>query len=140
MNHPIDVLLSRLEGVKETGTGRYMARCPSHDDKSPSLSVADDNGKVLVHCFAGCEPLEIMAAVDLTLADLFDKPLNHRGKPIPKRDRWDARASLKELSDESVVVLIAATDLLQQKPLTQDDYKRLRVAADRIARIMEVTA
>ncbi len=140
MSHPIDVLLNRLEGVKETSAGRYKARCPAHDDKSPSLSLADDNGKILVHCFAGCEPLEIMAAVDLTLADLFEKPLYHLGKPIPKRDRWDARASLKELSDESVVVLIAATDLLQQKPLTQDDYKRLRVAADRIARIMEVTA
>ena len=46
--------LDRLEGVRKAGNG-YKARCPAHDDRNPSLSVAEgDGGKVLVTCFAGC--------------------------------------------------------------------------------------
>ena len=42
-----DVLLSILEGVKRTGPGRWMARCPAHGDKSPSLSIRElDDGRV----------------------------------------------------------------------------------------------
>ena len=45
---PTERLLSRLDGVRETSTGQYMARCPAHDDKSPSLSVTERDGKLLV--------------------------------------------------------------------------------------------
>ena len=46
--------LDRLQGVRKSGTG-YNARCPAHDDANPSLSITEgDDGKVLVHCFAGC--------------------------------------------------------------------------------------
>ncbi len=145
----INRLLSRLDCVRETSTGQYMARCPAHDDKSPSLSVRDLGDRVLVHCFAYCSPVDELDAVGLTLADLFagddqhvdDHNRGHRRVgALPIRDRWDAAALLRELSDESVVVLIAGTDMLQNKPLPPDDYKRLRVAVDRIARIVEVSA
>jgi DNA primase len=46
-------VLARLQGVKRNGSS-WMARCPAHEDKSPSLSVRDESGKVLLHCFAGC--------------------------------------------------------------------------------------
>ena len=37
--------------------GSYgTARCPAHDDRRPSLSVSDGlDGRVLVHCHAGCD-------------------------------------------------------------------------------------
>lgn len=36
--------------------GGWMARCPAHDDREPSLAICDaDEGKVLVRCHAGCE-------------------------------------------------------------------------------------
>jgi len=41
-------------GGKKLGSG-WLARCPAHDDKEPSLSLSDARGKVLVHCHAGCE-------------------------------------------------------------------------------------
>jgi hypothetical protein len=35
--------------------GSYgAARCPAHDDHSPSLSITDRDGRLLVHCHAGC--------------------------------------------------------------------------------------
>src|SRR5579862_7207372 len=68
---PLATFLDRLERVRKCGGG-HIARCPAHDDKTASLSVtAGDDGRVLLHCFAGCSAIEIVAAVRLTVADLF---------------------------------------------------------------------
>ncbi|MBN2566029.1 MAG: hypothetical protein JXB46_10005, partial [Candidatus Eisenbacteria bacterium] len=48
-------------------------RCPAHDDHKPSLSVTEgDDGRVLLTCHAGCTPEDIVAALGLTMADLFN--------------------------------------------------------------------
>ncbi len=46
--------------------GSYgTARCPCHADINPSLSVTDgQDGKLLVHCFAGCNPVDILRALN----------------------------------------------------------------------------
>jgi putative DNA primase/helicase len=41
----------------------YMARCPAHDDRNPSLSLRDEDGKVLVHCHAGCQQEQVIEAL-----------------------------------------------------------------------------
>ena len=67
----IDELLSRLERVRKTGSG-WTARCPSHEDTTASLSIREgDDGRILVNCFAGCMPAEVVAALGLTMRDLF---------------------------------------------------------------------
>jgi len=58
----VEAVLSHLRGVKRCARG-WVARCPAHDDREPSLSVADEGGKVLLHCFAGCTFAEIVAAL-----------------------------------------------------------------------------
>src|SRR5215218_9023572 len=68
---PLERVLSRLEGVQWCN-GYVMARCPGHDDREPSLSVSEgDDGRALVHCFAGCSFEEIIAAAGLTAKDAF---------------------------------------------------------------------
>lgn len=68
---PAETLLGRLEGVRRAGHG-FVARCPAHEDRQASLSVAEgDDGRVLLNCFAGCDTDAICAALGLTLADLF---------------------------------------------------------------------
>ena len=53
--NPTERLLERLEAVKPTGERRWQARCPAHDDRTPSLSVTEKTtGDLLVHCHAGC--------------------------------------------------------------------------------------
>lgn len=48
--------LARLDGVRETARGSWVARCPAHEDRKPSLAIRELNdGTVLVHCFAGCD-------------------------------------------------------------------------------------
>src|SRR5262249_57070124 len=47
--------IAKALGGRKVGGG-WMARCPSHDDREPSLSITDSqNGKVLVRCHAGCD-------------------------------------------------------------------------------------
>jgi 5S rRNA maturation endonuclease (ribonuclease M5) len=50
------------------------AQCPAHDDHTPSLSITGVEGKALIYCHAGCDKLDILAALGLSLADLFDDP------------------------------------------------------------------
>jgi hypothetical protein len=51
----------------------WVGRCPSHDDRQPSLSISEGrDGRVLVRCFSGCTPDEIVRAMGLQLADLFE--------------------------------------------------------------------
>ncbi len=69
---PVNKLTNRLDGCRETGSGKYIAKCPAHLDKSPSLSITETTeGKVLIHCFAGCDSLDVLEAVGLSFNDLY---------------------------------------------------------------------
>lgn len=57
------------------GRNRFQARCPAHNDRSPSLSVAEGrDGRVLLHCHAGCTTDAILSALKLSRRDLFQGP------------------------------------------------------------------
>lgn len=66
----LDEFISRLDGVRENGDG-HMALCPGHDDRNPSLSVASRDGKILIHCFAGCTVESVVHAMGLSMSALF---------------------------------------------------------------------
>lgn len=87
MSANLDILLSRLNKVRKQGRG-YIACCSAHPDKTPSLSVEMKDGKILLHCFAGCSSLEIVESVGLTMSDLFSESLPDRPnrKYIPNLD------------------------------------------------------
>lgn len=76
----IDELLGRLDKVKPHGVNQWMARCPCHDDKSPSLSVKVDGTKILLHCFAKCTPQAICAALGIQMKDLTNDTMEDRRK------------------------------------------------------------
>lgn len=67
----IDEFLGRLEGVEKSGDG-WVARCPAHGDKHPSLSVTAKGGKILVHCHVGCSSADVVSAMGLEMKDLFE--------------------------------------------------------------------
>lgn len=78
----VERLLSHLSHVRRTRNG-WMARCPAHHDRRPSLSIAVTNtGKVLLHCFRGCPPEAVLAAVGLTWRDI--------SRPATAEQRWEA--------------------------------------------------
>lgn len=79
----IENITTRLQKVKQTGAGKYLACCPAHEDKSPSLALKElDDGRILIHCFGGCSPVQIMESIGLTLSDLFEEPLEDRIRPL----------------------------------------------------------
>lgn len=88
MQQQLERLLTRLEGVKG-GKGRWQAKCPSHEDRLPSLSITEADDKILIHCFAGCAPVDVLAAVDLELSDLFagekKNGFSHHGPDYKRR-------------------------------------------------------
>jgi hypothetical protein len=64
--------LASLSGVRRRGN-YWMARCPSHDDTNPSLSVSEAEDRILINCHAGCPPEQVVAAVGWSMADLFSR-------------------------------------------------------------------
>jgi putative DNA primase/helicase len=55
--------IARALGGRKAG-GSWTARCPAHNDRTPSLSIRDVNdGKVLVRCHAGCDQELVIAAL-----------------------------------------------------------------------------
>lgn len=55
--------IAKALGGRKAGGG-WTARCPAHDDRTPSLSIRDaEENKVLVRCHAGCEQERVIAAL-----------------------------------------------------------------------------
>lgn len=86
---PLDIegdILPMLSGVKYTGNG-WKAICPAHNDKNPSLSVdLGDDGRILIHCFAGCTCDEVCASLGIDQARLFPTPLERPQKHKARTD------------------------------------------------------
>jgi 5S rRNA maturation endonuclease (ribonuclease M5) len=69
-----DALEAHGRIVKPNGAGKAMAQCPAHDDHTPSLSIAASEGQALIYCHAGCQTVDVITALDMEMADLFDDP------------------------------------------------------------------
>lgn len=65
----LESILGRLQRVRRNGTG-WMALCPAHEDKNPSLSIRAENGRVLLKCFAGCTTKAICEKAGIELTEL----------------------------------------------------------------------
>ncbi len=126
----IDKVLDRLQGVKKTGDRRYIAKCSAHEDKSPSLSVREtDDGRVLIHCFGGCGAVDVCESLGLTLADLFDKPIEHHLAPV--RGGFNAR-ELLELTSHEALIAAELADTATTRQLSPEEARRLIQAAARL--------
>lgn len=137
---PVHQLLDRLDAVRETGAGRWIARCPAHDDRHPSLSVRETaDGTVLLKCWTGCGAADVVAAVGLELRDLFPPRMDDR-PPLRKHERWASVDVLRCLAHEAVIVLVAAEATGRGEALTDADRDRLAVAAGRLRAAVEEVA
>lgn len=132
----VDALLARLEKVKGRN-GSWTACCPAHADKSPSLAIKDEGGKVLVHCFGGCTVEAVIGAVGMDLTELFP-PKEPTYTPQPKV-KFYASDLMRVIALEARIVSIAAYDMGKGKTLPQVDLDRLQLACQRINSALEAT-
>jgi hypothetical protein len=95
---PVELIRARLKQTRcqPRGQRKLTARCPAHDDRNPSLCVSEgDDGRALVHCFAGCTTEAIVAALDLRMRDLF-----------PNRTAWRSRRCTEAKPDYLIVTVL----------------------------------
>lgn len=126
-----DLVLSHLSKVRKMGPDRWIACCPAHQDKTPSLSIREtSDGRVLLHCWTGCGAAEILEAIGLEFDALFPESLDHHA---PKeRQPFTHREAMAGLVPEVMFVAAASSDMLKS-PLKKKDHDRLIVAAARLA-------
>lgn len=87
-------VLSKLGTAKKRGK-EYICRCPAHEDKTPSLNVSlGDDGKVILHCHAGCQVDDILDKIGLAAKDLFADSGQKPSEPITTYDYTDAGGKL----------------------------------------------
>ncbi len=123
-----ELLLSRLNSVKNTGRDKWLALCPAHDDRSPSLSIKQIDDRILIRCFAGCGFLDVLASVGLDANALFpDKVSNPYEKPKPA-----PRFNKSELFDlaisEAGILALGWNDLLVNGSIPDADRERVNRA------------
>lgn len=130
----IETFLIRLEKVKRRGHGQWMACCPVHQEKTPSLSIKDDNGTILIHCFGcGAGGVDVCGAVGVDPSELF-----------PPSDGFDAskRRPARNTGHEpdqvlfAVVMEIVAVQLIAEEMakncIDEATKLRLEMASKRI--------
>lgn len=138
----VEELLTRFSKVKKAGPDKWIACCPAHEDRSPSLAIKENDGTILLHCFAGCSPEDVAGAVGVEMHELFpprrnewqpgvEKPLKFGGV------RFSAIDALRCLSGEGGILLLLACDLAEGKVLAPDEHERLLTAVGRINAAME---
>ena len=130
----VDRILAGLRGVKSTGRDRWIACCPAHEDRMPSMTIrVVPDGRILMHCFAGCGTDDILGALGLTFSDLFPEPLTWEFLPRIHAP-FSPIEALQCLTHESAVVALSASDVAEGKPI---DIARMFTAAGRIASALE---
>jgi hypothetical protein len=111
-----EAFVSLLDRPRQTSRG-WIACCPSHKDRRPSLAISDGERGVLLKCWAGCTVEHITAAMGVSIKDLFyDTNL----------DTVEYRAALKQRQaeranrEQAYAVQGLASDLLREaERLTQ---------------------
>jgi putative DNA primase/helicase len=122
-------VLGRLENV--TGRcGKWMACCPAHEDKTPSLAISETDDRVLIHCFAGCATEDVIATIGLSLADLFYNKLYDNKLTEGRRRRYQ-----EALITERLQVAIINSAERNERSLTTFEQERRLLGQHRISKI-----
>lgn len=109
----LDEVLSRLSRIRRSGRA-WMARCPSHEDSRNSLKIDEgEDGRILLHCFAACSTMDIVRALGLEMADLFNDATRRRPDTIvPVARRINLRDMAGAVEDHAMALRIRAGRVL----------------------------
>ncbi len=100
----IEKVLNVLDKVKPQGNNKWLACCPAHDDRSPSLGIALKEEKILFKCWSGCGGMDVAQAVidkGCEWDDLFPDKLENTKSFFPKP---------KATTSEKDIILLMAKD------------------------------
>lgn len=132
LDRTLDALHARDCGPRGSGQ-RWSARCPAHDDRSPSLSVTDRGGTVFVHCHAGCEQEDVVTALGLAFHDLRPVVPELPGRSAVPQREWVDPAALHDWHEQAHERLLShpsarlARRYLRGRGVTGDQVRRFRL-------------
>ncbi len=117
MRHPIALVLPRLEGATRLHDGSWMAKCPSHEDRSASLHVTErPDGRVIFYCHAGCGGADVVSALGLRFGDLRpDGCESARPEPVER----NAQESLRAVAHAALVAATLCNTVAAGKVVTE---------------------
>jgi hypothetical protein len=134
-----EALISKLDGVQGRGP-RWRAICPAHASKhkTRSLSLLEEaDGRLLLHCHAGCDVGAIVGALGLDLADLFPPRGDDDKRPPRVRKPWRAADVIAALRGELLVAWVILGDVAAGKAIPEADRLRAAEAVQRIGHFMD---
>ena len=128
-----ETLLNNLYKVKKVGRGKWMACCPHHEDKNPSLSITEcENDHILIKCHAGCSAEEVMFSAGLEMKDLFPE-IDQHSFTSSQYNNYKRETKRVEHTNEELSLLEAKIDFYQRamktgwkfSPEEHEKYKQL---------------
>lgn len=124
----INRALDRLDKVRQVGPDKWVACCPAHTDETPSLTIKNTSDRILVHCFGGCTPSQVVSAMGLELRDLFieSKAPRQIAPGISRRKLADA------LEIELLILAQLAHKRAHSEEISDVDGERERIAWQRV--------
>jgi hypothetical protein len=120
----INSFLARFKGVRPNGSG-WSALCPAHEDQHNSLTIAVGDKGIVLHCHAGCGAETIVAAVGLTLRDLFPDDRNVLSC-IPSRSRADVQTGADHREKPQAAKEARRPTLVAKGGITLADYAKAK--------------
>ncbi len=125
-------------GGRKSGAG-WMARCPAHEDHSPSLSIRETDGKLLVHCHASCAQQAVIEALrarglwpqcERTWRPGAPRPITARqraeARPLARQALWWVRERLEQLEELKAATYTAGGCDLDKLRAAAREHHRLQ--------------
>jgi hypothetical protein len=129
----VNKLLDRLQKVKQTGPDKWIACCPAHDDRAPSLGIAIKDDRVLIKCFSGCGATEILDAVGLDYSVLFPEI---EGK-LAYKPKFNKSELFDKLLEQSSLLREAVQVLMYGNKLSETEWTETLAAIETIGNIRD---
>ncbi len=129
-----DKFLRGLHKVRETGDSSWIACCPVHNDKHPSLSIKETlnaSGELclLLHCFAcNASGVDVAEALGLKARDLFPEKLNYDHTKKQKRQYFPAEDVLECIYHDALTIEIIARHVEPDKRMSEIAIQQLSEA------------
>jgi flavoprotein len=127
----VDLILSLLQKVKRTGPGKWIARCPAHNDRTPSLAIKDDDGVILMHCFGcGASGVEVCEAIGVDVSELFPEKLDdYESQEIA---HFHPSQVLEAIQTEALIIYMIADSMAKKERINEQEKAQLLLSVSRV--------
>lgn len=132
----IDAFLNRLNKVTSKGNGKWLACCPVHNDKRPSLAIDSEDGKVLIHCFGcGASGPQVAEKLGIDISELFPPRDNVDYENYKRQSRvyFNPIHVIDALYDEILISTIIIDGIIKDPSQAAQVRERLATALIRLS-------